>query len=455
MLSSSLGQNFNHNVVIEFSTVPSPAQRKPSVVAQIVKETSTGKTVVAQIVQNKPVENVVDVQIVQDDADDAKTQQKPDKKVHLDKKETAQNPPEVEPEAEPMGPNIVPANQDSLGKNETIATLQQRIVTLNNDADNITSRALSNANTSDLKEYQESLVTAIMAIQEATGEKPVTDEGMLGNFWNRFGSRIGLVKEVKKTYTQNMIENATVQENIDLIFESLEKSIETTEKDMTTLAALQESLTISVDVGNEMVAEIHAEIEKLGESSTNLMEKAKLEGLLRELKSINLVNANTANQINAQITTTSGLAQNLREVRPILKNLIKSQTLVALQNARMGQAKEVRDLVAGVLNDFVTRNNANTNATILDAIEYSGKTVIRSETIKELGDQHEQFVRQLNHIVADLNRQKLEYNNTVDRVTRQLGQGMRNLPQLMAGDTSQKALPSPPVPPPPRTTKWM
>jgi DNA helicase TIP49 (TBP-interacting protein) len=102
----------------------------------------------------------------------------------------------------------------------------------------------------------------------------------------------------------------------------------------------------------------------------------------------------------------------------------------------MGQAKEVRDLVAGVVNDFVTKNNANTQATILDAIEYSGKTVIAQETIAELGTQHDAFVKELSHIVKDLNRQKLEYNKTVDRVTKQLGDGLKELPRLMAGETS-------------------
>ena len=133
---------------------------------------------------------------------------------------------------------------------------------------------------------------------------------------------------------------------------------------------------------------------------------------------------------------TTGMAQQLREVRPILKNLIKSQTLVALQNARMGQAKEVRDLVSGVVNDFVTKNNENTNATILDAIEYNGKTVIAQETVEELGTQHDAFVKELSHIVKDLNKQKIEYNKTVDKVTKQLDAGLSELPKLMAGDTS-------------------
>ena len=353
----------------------------------------------------------------------------------------------IEPQIEVMEPDFVPNDQDIVGKNETISNLQQHIISLNEDADSITSKALSNASTSDLTEYQEILVSTIVAIQEATGESVTKeDEGAVSGFFNRIGASVGLIKKVKKSISQNMIENASIQENIDRIFESLEGSIQSTEQDMTTLAALQESLSVSVDAGNEMVIEINSEVGNLDETTNSgALEKAKMEGLLRELKSINLVNANTANQINAQITTTSGLAQNLREVRPILKNLIKSQTLVALQNARMGQAKEVRDLVSGVLNDIVTRNNESTNATILDAIEYSGKTVIEADTIKELGNQHDQFVKELSHIVKDLNKNKLEYTRTVDKVTRQLGQGMRNLPQLMAGDTSQQhqALPAP------------
>lgn len=317
-----------------------------------------------------------------------------------------------------------------------IEIIQQKIISLNDDADMITTQALSNAKTSDLTEYQESLVAAIMAIQEATGEKiEESESGMFSGLWKKLGSNLG-IKKVQKSIQEKFIENASLQDNIDTIFTSLEGSIKATEKDMNTLAHLQESLSSSVTLGNELVAELENMIIALSDNDDDLMEKAKLEGLLRELKSINLVNANTANQIKAQITTTSGLAQNLREVRPILKNLIKSQTLVALQNARMGQAKEVRDLVSGVVNDFITKNNANTQATILDAIEYSGKTVIAQETISELGSQHDIFVKELTHIVKDLNKQKLEYNKTVDRVTKQLGDGLKELPRLMAGDTS-------------------
>ncbi len=314
-----------------------------------------------------------------------------------------------------------------------IEIIQQKIISLNDDADMITTQALSNAKTSDLTEYQESLVAAIMAIQEATGEKiEESESGIFSGLWKK----LGIIKKVQKSMQEKFIENASLQDNIDTIFTSLEGSIKATEKDMNTLAHLQESLSSSVTLGNELVAELENMIIALSDNDDDLMEKAKLEGLLRELKSINLVNANTANQIKAQITTTSGLAQNLREVRPILKNLIKSQTLVALQNARMGQAKEVRDLVSGVVNDFITKNNANTQATILDAIEYSGKTVIAQETVSELGSQHDIFVKELTHIVKDLNKQKLEYNKTVDKVTKQLGDGLKELPRLMAGDTS-------------------
>lgn len=317
-----------------------------------------------------------------------------------------------------------------------IAAIQDRIVSLNDDADNITTQALSNAKTTDLTEYQETLVAAILAIQEATGEQVQTEDGVLGSFWKRLGQNFGFIKKIQKTVEEKFIENATLQDNIDRIFESLEGSIQATEKDINTLGHLQESLKRSVGLGVELIEEIEIMLGELGDTDEDLIEKSKLEGLMRELKSINLVNNNTANQISAQITTTSAMATNLREVRPILKNLIKSQTLVALQNARMGQAKEVRDLVAGVVNEFVTKNNEATQATILDAIEYSGKTVIKQETVTTLGTQHDTFVKELRHIVTDLNRQKLEYTKTVDRVTAQLGQGLTELPRLMAGDTS-------------------
>ncbi len=323
----------------------------------------------------------------------------------------------------------------------SLKSIQQKIINLNNDADNITTEALSNATTSDLTEYQETLVGAIMAIQEATGENDVADEdGAFTTLWKRLGANFGFIKKIQKSAQEKYIANVSLQENIDTIFESLEGSIAATEKDMNSLGALQNSLAASVVAGNDLVVEITTLIDTLGESDDELMEKAKLEGLLRELKSINLVNANTANQIKAQVTTTIGMAQNLREVRPILKNLIKSQTLVALQNARMGQAKEVRDLVSGVVNNFVTKNNAITQSTILDAIEYSGQTVIAQSTVAELGLQHDIFVKELKHIVVDLNKQKLEYNKTVDKVTKQLGEGLNDLPRLMAGDTSYKVL---------------
>ena len=320
---------------------------------------------------------------------------------------------------------------------QKMANIQSRIIGLNDEADLITTKALSNAKTSDLTEHQEALVAAIMSIQEATGERIDEDEGIMSSFWNKFTSSFGVAKKIKQTVQEKFVENASLQENIDRIFEALEGSIVATEQDMDTLANLQNSLTKSVDLGKELVAELEHEAEALGDSNDDLMDKAKIEGLLRELNSINLVNTNTANQIKAQVSMTTGMAQQLREVRPILKNLIKSQTLVALQNARMGQAKEVRDLVSGVVNDFVTKNNENTNATILDAIEYSGKTVIAKETVEELGTQHETFVKELSYIVKDLNKQKIAYNQTVTKVTEQLGAGLAELPRLMAGDTAK------------------
>lgn len=318
-----------------------------------------------------------------------------------------------------------------------VASIQERIITLNDDADSITTKALSNVQTSDLSQYQETLVAAIMAIQEATGEREINQEtGVLSGFWKKLGNNFGFIKKIQKSVEEKFIESATLQDNIDRIFESLEGSIQATEKDVDTLAQLQYSLKDSVGLATELIVEIEVMMSELGDTDEDMMEKSKLDGLMRELKSINLVNNNTANQLSAQITTTGALATNLREVRPILKNLMKSQTLVALQNARMGQAKEVRDLVAGVVNDFVTKNNQTTQETILDAIEYSGKTIIKQETVAALGTQHDAFVKELRHIVTDLNKAKLEYTRTVDHVTNKLGQGLSELPRLMAGDTT-------------------
>jgi len=334
---------------------------------------------------------------------------------------------------------VVPVEMVDTRASDKMADIQARIIGLNDDADAITTQALSNAKTSDLTEHQETLITAIMSIQEATGENVEDDEGMLAGIWGKFTSSFGMAKKLQRTVQEKFAENASLQENIDKIFDALEGSIVATEQDMGTLSNLQNSLTSSVELGAELVIELQAESDALGETNDDLMDKAKIDGLLRELKSINLVNTNTANQIKAQVSMTTGMASQLREVRPILKNLIKSQTLVALQNARMGQAKEVRDLVSGVVNDFVTKNNENTNATILDAIEYSGNTVIAQETVQELGTQHDAFVKELKHIVTDLNKQKLAYNKTVDAVTHQLGAGLAELPRLMAGETSGKA----------------
>lgn len=368
-------------------------------------------------------------------AEEVETKPKKAKKVKKMKKKAKQEPKEeVEVEVQTVQAEIVShVDEPRVSK---MSDIQSRIIGLNDEADAITTQALSNAKTSDLTEHQETLIAAIMSIQEATGENIDDDEGMISGLWGKFTSSFGLAKKIQKTVQEKFIENASLQENIDSIFEALEGSIVATEQDMGTLANLQNSLTNSVNVGAELVAELEAELLEFGDSNDDLMDKAKVEGLLRELKSINLVNTNTANQIKAQVSMTTGMASQLREVRPILKNLIKSQTLVALQNARMGQAKEVRDLVSGVVNDFVTKNNANTNATILDAIEYSGKTVIAQETVEELGTQHDVFVKELQFIVKDLNKQKLAYNKTVDKVTQQLGAGLSELPRLMAGETS-------------------
>jgi len=313
---------------------------------------------------------------------------------------------------------------------ERITEIQQKIIQLNDEADNITTKALSNAKTSDLTEYQQTLVNAIVAIQQATGEN-IEEEGILNSFWNKFASKFGFAKKMQKTIEEKFIENATLQENIDTIFTALEGSIQSTEQDLNTLYYLQQSLNESVKYGNELEQQIISILKELTDNEEDQIKKTKLEGLLRELKSINLVNANTANQIKAQLATTGGMAQNLREIRPILKNLLKSQTLVALQNARIGQATEVRDMVSGIVNEFVIKNNEKTNEIILDAIEYSGKTIIEKDTIKELGQQHEIFVKELKHIATDLNRQKLEYNKTVEKVTKQLNNSLNSLPKML------------------------
>jgi len=154
------------------------------------------------------------------------------KKVKKEKKSKAKTTPvEVE---------IVEENHSDT----VMADIQARIIGLNDEADAITTQALSNAKTSDLTEHQEALVGAIMAIQEATGEQVDDDEGMLSGLWGKFTSSFGIAKKIQQTVQEKFIENASLQENIDKIFEALEGSIVATEQDMGTLANLQNSLTL-------------------------------------------------------------------------------------------------------------------------------------------------------------------------------------------------------------------
>jgi len=315
---------------------------------------------------------------------------------------------------------------------EKINEIQEEIIALNSESDKITDEALSNAKSSDIAKYQEILVEAIMQIQEIT--KPEQEsENKLMKLVNKISAKFGFIDKVKKTAEETFMNSMTLQQNIETIFDSLEGAIRATEQDLDTLVKLKESLSVSVEYGERLLQEVQNIIDGLGDSDEDEYNRTKLEALLRELKSINLVNSNTSNQIKAQLATTGGMAQNLREVRPILKNLLKSQTLVALQNARLNQATNVRDLVSGVVNEFIVMNNETTNNTILDAIEYSGKTVIEKDTVETLGRQHDEFVKELKHIVTDLNKAKLEYTKTVDKVTNQLKHGLSDLPALMNG----------------------
>jgi hypothetical protein len=308
---------------------------------------------------------------------------------------------------------------------EKLSTFQKQIIELNSEADEITNDALSNAKTSDLSEYQDILINAISSIKETTANTNNNE-----SFFSKISKKF-LPTKMRQSIEEQFIESATLQENIDKIFDSLENSIKATEKDLNTLSILQNSLSNSVNLGKQLEKDILNEMNKLSDNDNDLLLKSKFEGLLRELKSINLVNSNTSNQIKAQISMTSGMAQQLREVRPILKNLIKSQTLVALQNARMGQAKNVRDMVSDVINDFVVKNNKHTQEVILDAIEYSGETIIKKETIEEIGNQHDLFVKEMQQIASEIKKQKIDYIKIVNNVTKKLNKELSNLPKLI------------------------
>ena len=75
----------------------------------------------------------------------------------------------------------------------------------------ITTQALSNAKTSDLTEYQESLVAAIMAIQEATGEKiEKKKKEIFSGLWKKLGSNLGIIKKVQKSIQEKFIEKIPI-----------------------------------------------------------------------------------------------------------------------------------------------------------------------------------------------------------------------------------------------------
>ena len=289
----------------------------------------------------------------------------------------------------------------------------KEIAKLNKETEDIVNTALDSVKNSEIKEYQDLLLSAVNKIREVTGYQDTSEQGFLERIVNKLPF---LSKGVKKSFIEKYDENITLKESIDVIFESLERSLEATEKDLKTLNKLKNNLESNIEKCNKIIHEIDVEIKTINDE----MELNRLNSVQRELKSIVLVNTNTLKQIKSQLMISIGLADQTREIKPILKNLLQTQTLLALQNARLAQANEVRELISETVNEFILKNNNDTQQSILDAIEFAGGTVIKKETIDELGSQNETFIAELNSKTKTLIESKKEFDKTLNNTIKKI-----------------------------------
>lgn len=222
--------------------------------------------------------------------------------------------------------------------------------------------------------------------------------------------------------------------NIDRMFSALGSAADNVENSTKPFFQLRSSLQDSLNKSAVILTAIN---EHLASEGVDAYEQMMLESLRAEITSIQTVAQNTLTQVEMSIRSSSALLTNLKEMRPLVKGMISSQTTLSVQNAKNRELEKTMDVVGKTVNELVKTNVSETNKTAIDALRLSTRPMIARGTIEHVGQENVKFANDFKNEVIRIRNDMRGYMTALNE-TEALVSGNTTSLMIEAARTEEK-----------------
>lgn len=308
---------------------------------------------------------------------------------------------------------------------------------INKKSEEISMRLLSKSTTKSSDTHNQALTKAVLVLKDLmpksksqTWLDKVTTKIP---FWNK------MAEDVQKT----VVENQTTMETIEQIFHALDSATDEMNEDVETLSLLMDSLDDSIDHSQLLKGKVSDKLEALlSEKRPSRMEKFALESCMKTLASIELINGQTADQIEAQLTSVEALSMKITEIKPLLKGMFAIQSAVATQNARNERVQNTTEVITDAINEMIVSTNEESYKTLHNTIRQSQDQIIKETTVKQVGDQAVENSKKFKKLLSDLSQEQKKYLVTLESTNQKLKKNSLNQIAYNSDEDSAEEKPS-------------
>lgn len=307
---------------------------------------------------------------------------------------------------------------------ETVEKIKARVNGVNDQAATVSNRILARTKTKDVDTSEKILTEAVLALED------MLPKSITKGFFEKFVEKIPFAKKMKDNIEKTVVDNITAEEAVNRVFGSVETAIEHMSSDLSDLDDLTHTLDDSTAECQVLEEEIQREIETLEKDPSRRMELITLRNLMREVSSIKIVNAKTANSINMQFNASEALSTKLSEIKPLLKSMLASQLALASQVSKNKRVQEISEGLSNLINTMIVDQDARSQDTLQETIRLAHTPVIKEKTLIDLATQHEKAKKEMVKLVQDISSNNQKYLE----VQRKTEQSLKN------GDIKQIAM---------------
>lgn len=346
---------------------------------------------------------------------------------------------------------VVDEKEEKTTQRKTYEDIQEEIKRLQSSQDKRRAKGsiLKELNVNQLEGEVKDLLTQAEKIRRA-----VDVQGNGENFLQKASRLIPYFgKKISTKVEDTMFENSSLQDAIDSFMDSMTNARDRANSYLEQITEREEALEDAYDAGINISEYVEKEIYRLQKKRQSEEEFSKKD--LRELNrwvilKTNLDGINQSNQFSLRQTeqarmTTFGMTENIKNLQPILENVLEIQGEIAGQNVLNKLMIETIQVGKDLVNEIQVQNQRDGNQLLAQTLEIATDPFTSKETLDRLRVGMEEGEKKLKLTMEKSAKKIEEYDKTIRKNAKALegnsGQNLLidlNLPEVNVEEDEEK-----------------